>query len=277
MNVLEVIQYARDHEADHVQQLNDLIAVPSISSSPDHAGDVQRCAELLRDWMEEAGLEKAQVFKTPGHPIVYGEWLGAPEKPTVLLYGHYDVQPEDPVELWETPPFEASVRNGRIFGRGTADDKGQVHMHLKALESWMTVHRGLPVNVKFILEGEEEVGSENLEDFLESHQDLLASDLALISDTPMFKKGMPSICYGLRGLAYFQLDLEGSKQDLHSGSFGGAVKNPVHALAEILAGLKDDQGRVTIPGFYDDVESLAQEEREALGRLLSTRRLTAGR
>ncbi|MFQ6616895.1 MAG: dipeptidase [Fidelibacterota bacterium] len=267
MNIQKVIQHTRDHEADHVEELKNLIAVPSISSDPEHAGDVRRCAELLREWMEGIGLENVRAFKTSGHPIVYGEWLGVPGKPTVLIYGHYDVQPVDPVELWETPPFEASVRNGRMFGRGTADDKGQVHMHLKALESWMKVHGSLPVNVKFIVEGEEEVGSENLGAFLGTHRDLLSADLAVISDTPMFKKGLPSICYGLRGLAYFQLDLEGSKQDLHSGSFGGAVKNPVHALAEILAGLKDDRGRVAIDGFYDDVDPLAQEEREALAGL----------
>lgn len=267
MNTSEVIRYARDHEHDHLEQLKELIAIPSISSSPEHTGDVRRCAELLRKWMGEIGLEKVRVFKTSGHPIVYGQRLDSPGKPTILVYGHYDVQPVDPVEQWETLPFEVSVRNGRIFGRGTADDKGQVHMHLKALESWMKVRGSLPVNVKFIVEGEEEVGSDNLGGFLQSHRDLLASDVALISDTPMFRKGLPSICTGLRGLAYFQLDLEGSKQDLHSGSFGGAVKNPVQALAEMLFRLKDDRGRVTIPGFYDDVEELTPEERESFRRL----------
>lgn len=267
MNAAAVEEYVIASQDRYVEDLKEVIRIPSVSSSPDHARDVKKCAEFFRDKMLEIGLQRAELYDTPGHPIVYGQWLGLSGLPTVLIYGHYDVQPADPLDMWETPPFEPDVRNGRMYGRGTVDDKGQVYIHLKAVQSWLKTEESLPLNVKFILEGEEEIGSENLSSFLKDHRDLLEADVALISDTPMFKKGMPSICYGLRGLAYFQIDVKGSKQDLHSGSFGGATKNPIQALTEMLNRMKDGEGRITIPGFYDDVVDIAPEEREALKKL----------
>ncbi len=267
MDTKSVISFAEEHSQRFIEDLIEFVKIPSISSSSEHTDDVRRCAEFLRNQMLQSGLQRAEIFETAGHPAVYGEWLGAEGKPTVLIYGHYDVQPVDPLELWETPPFEPSIRDGRMYGRGTVDDKGQIYVHLKAIECWLSKHGRLPLNVKFIAEGEEEIGSENLGDFLDNNQELLKADTAVISDTPMFKKGMPSICYGLRGLAYFQLNLRGSKQDLHSGSFGGAVKNPIHALTEIIAQLKDENGHISIPGFYDDVLPISDEEREDLSAL----------
>ena len=264
MDTKSVISFAEEHSQRFIEDLIEFVKIPSISSSSEHTDEVRRCAEFLRNQMLQSGLQRAEIFETAGHPAVYGEWLGAEGKPTVLIYGHYDVQPVDPLELWETPPFEPSIRDGRMYGRGTVDDKGQIYVHLKAIECWLSEHGRLPLNVKFIAEGEEEIGSENLGDFLDNNQELLKADTAVISDTPMFKKG---ICYGLRGLAYFQLNLRGSKQDLHSGSFGGAVKNPIHALTEIIAQLKDENGHISIPGFYDDVLPISDEEREDLSAL----------
>jgi acetylornithine deacetylase/succinyl-diaminopimelate desuccinylase-like protein len=208
-----------------------------------------------------------RLEETPGHPIVYGEWLGADGAPTILYYGHYDVQPVDPVNQWTSPPFEAAIRDGEIYARGAADDKGQVFMHFKAVDAHIKQHGGLPVNMKFLLEGEEEVGSAHLDDFVHGHRDLLAADVVVISDSPMFDRGVPSICYGLRGLAYYQIDLRGTKTDLHSGSFGGAVANPAMVLAQVLSQMKDRSGRVKIPGFYDDVEALRPEERAEFAKL----------
>jgi acetylornithine deacetylase/succinyl-diaminopimelate desuccinylase-like protein len=198
---------------------------------------------------------------------VYAEWLGAEGAPTILFYGHYDVQPVDPVELWDSPPFEATVRDGELYARGAVDDKGQIFMHFKAIEAHLAQNGRLPVNMKLVLEGEEEVGSENLDNFVKAHRDLLAADVVVISDSPMFDRGIPSICYGLRGLAYCQIDVRGTKTDLHSGSFGGAVANPIMVLAQILAQMKERSGRVKIPGFYDEVRELTAEEREAWRRL----------
>jgi acetylornithine deacetylase/succinyl-diaminopimelate desuccinylase-like protein len=217
--------------------------------------------------MRRIGLQNVELIPTAGYPVVYGDWTGAPGAPTILFYGHYDVQPVDPVELWESPPFEATVRDGEIYARGSADDKGQVFMHFKAVEAHLKQNGRLPVNIKFILEGEEEVGSENLDDFVRANKDRLAADVVVISDSPMFDRGIPSICYGLRGLAYFQIDLRGTKSDLHSGSFGGAVANPAFVLAQILAQLKDRGGRIKIPGFYDDVRPLSDAEREEFKKL----------
>jgi len=198
---------------------------------------------------------------------VYGDWLGAPGAPTILFYGHYDVQPVDPLDLWESPPFEATVRDGEIYARGSADDKGQVFMHFKAIEAHLKQNGRLPVNIKIILEGEEEVGSVNLDEFVRAHKDELGADVVVISDSPMFARGVPSICYGLRGLVYFQIDLRGSSTDLHSGSFGGAVANPGFVLAQMIAQMKDRGGRIKIPGFYDDVVPLTDEERQAWASL----------
>ena len=214
MSVEKVVAYAEENSARFLNELKELVAIPSVSSSSEHKQDVQRCAQYVKDAMEVVGFERIEMVETKKHPIVYGEWLGAPGCPTVLLYGHYDVQPVDPLELWETPPFEASERDGRLYGRGTVDDKGQFFLHLKAMESWMKTDGTLPLNIKCIIEGEEEVGSESLEPFLEKNKEMLAADVAVISDTSMVKKGWPSITYGLRGIAYFQIDLRGSEQDL---------------------------------------------------------------
>lgn len=262
-----IIQYIEANRDRYVEDLQEVLRIPSISSSPEHREEVRRCAELLADRMRAIGLTRAEVLPTGGHPVAYGEWLGAQGRPTVLLYGHYDVQPVDPLEEWESPPFDPQVRRGELYARGAADDKGQVYIHLSALEAHLRQTGSLPINVKVLVEGEEEIGSPNLEGFLQAERGRLSADLAIISDTPMLGRGLPSICYGLRGLCYLQLEIEGPSHDLHSGSFGGAVANPVNVLAEILAALKDPQGRITIPGFYDDVRPLSEEERQALASL----------
>jgi acetylornithine deacetylase/succinyl-diaminopimelate desuccinylase-like protein len=263
-NVIDFINTHRDH---YVEQLKDYLAIPSVSALPQHKDDVRRCAEWSAEEMRRIGLENVRLVETPGHPVVYGDWLHAEGAPTILFYGHYDVQPVDPVNLWESPPFEATVRDGEIYARGAADDKGQVFMHFKAIEAHMKQNGRLPMNLRLILEGEEEVGSENLDNFIKEHKDELGADVVVISDSPMFDRGVPSICYGLRGLVYFQIDLRGSKSDLHSGSFGGAVANPAFVLCQILAQMKDRGGRVKIPGFYDAVRPLRDEERAEFKRL----------
>ena len=226
--IFDFINVNRDH---YVEQLKTYLAIPSISALPAHADDVRRCAEWSVAELSRIGMHNARLVETPGHPVVYAEWLGAEGAPTILFYGHYDVQPVDPVELWTSPPFEATVRDGELFARGAVDDKGQVFMHMKAIEAHLSQTGRLPVNIKVILEGEEEVGSANLDDFIKANKDLLKADVVVISDSPMFDRDVPSICYGLRGLAYFQIDVRGTKSDLHSGSFGGAVVNPAMALA----------------------------------------------
>ncbi len=263
-NVIDFIQTSRDR---YVDELKAYLAIPSISALPEHAADVRRCAEWTADEMRRIGLENVRVIDTPGHPLVYGDWLHAEGAPTILLYGHYDVQPVDPLDLWRTPPFEATVVDGQIYARGAADDKGQVFVHLKALEAHLQKTGRLPVNFKVILEGEEEVGSTNLDTYVETHQDELRADMVLISDTEMFDRGVPSICYGLRGLCYMQIDLRGTHGDLHSGQYGGAVANPGNVLAHLIAQLKDKSGNIKIPGFYDDVRPLRDEERAEFKRL----------
>ena len=262
-----VIDFINTRHDTFIDELKTLLAIPSVSALPEHAGDVRRCAEWCRDELIRIGMQRAEINETPGHPIVYAEWLGAPGGKTVLFYGHYDVQPVDPIDLWQTPPFEATVRDGALFARGSADDKGQVFMHFKALEAYLKTVGALPVNFKILLEGEEEVGSKNLDEFIASHKDLLAADVVLISDTAMFERGVPSICYGLRGLSYFQIDLRGSNTDLHSGQFGGGVVNPAMALANMLTQLKDRSGRIRIPGFYNDVVDLTEAERAEFKKL----------
>jgi acetylornithine deacetylase/succinyl-diaminopimelate desuccinylase-like protein len=263
-NVIDFINTNRDK---YVDELKAYLAIPSISALPEHAADVKRCAEWTAGEMRRIGMNNVRLIDTPGFPVVYGDWLGAEGAPTILFYGHYDVQPVDPLNLWESPPFEATVRDGEIYARGSADDKGQVFMHLKAIEAHLKQNGKLPCNIKVILEGEEEVGSANLDDFVKDHRDELKADVVVISDSPMFDRGIPSICYGLRGLVYFQIDLRGTKSDLHSGSFGGAVANPAFVLANVLAQMKDRGGHVKIPGFYDDVRELREEEREQWRRL----------
>ncbi|MGI8672567.1 MAG: dipeptidase [Luteitalea sp.] len=262
-----VLDFIHSHRDDYVAQLETFLAIPSISALPEHAGDVRRCAEWCVSELQRIGLQHAALHETPGRPIVYAEWLGAPGAPTMLFYGHYDVQPVDPLELWETPPFQATVREGAIYARGAADDKGQIFMHLKAIEAHLSQHGVLPINVKVLLEGEEEVGSANLDTFIAANADTLAADVVVISDSPMFDRDVPSICYGLRGLAYFQIDIRGSSTDLHSGSYGGAVANPALVLAQLLAQMKDKAGRIRIPGFYDAVVDVTPAERAEFARL----------
>ena len=263
----EVVDYINVNRDRYVEELKQYLAIPSISALPEHAADTRRAAEWTAEALRTAGMQNVRLIDTPGNPVVYGEWLGAPGKPTILFYGHYDVQPVDPVNLWTSPPFEATVRDGEIYARGAADDKGQVFMHIKAVEAFMKQAGSLPLNIKFFIEGEEEVGSVHLDQFVRDHKADLAADVVVISDSPMFDRGVPSICYGLRGLAYFQIDLRGTKSDLHSGSFGGAVANPALVLAQILAQMKDRSGRIKIPGFYNDVRELSEEERAEWRRL----------
>ena len=260
-------RYIQDNHDRYESELIDILKIPSISSSPDHSDAMTAMATSLSREMQRIGLENVEVMPTEGHPVVYGDWLKAAGKPTILIYGHYDVQPVDPVDLWDSPPFEPVIKGNRIFARGSADDKGQVYMHIKAVESWLSTQGELPVNVKFILEGEEEIGSEHLHDFITKYKDKLAADYVVISDTPMYREGFPAVTYGLRGLTYLQIDVRGSSTDLHSGSFGGVVVNPINALVDMLARVKDPQGHIQVPGFYDDVVAISEDEREKLGRL----------
>jgi acetylornithine deacetylase/succinyl-diaminopimelate desuccinylase-like protein len=264
ISILDFIHTNRDR---YISELKDYLAIPSISALPQHAADVRRCAEWTADAMRRAGLENVRLIETPGNPVVYGDWLHAEGAPTILFYGHYDVQPVDPLNLWTSPPFEATVRDGEIYARGAADDKGQVFMHFKAIEAHLANGGTLPVNLKLIIEGEEEVGSANLDNFIRANKSQLSADVVVISDSAMFDRGVPSICYSLRGLVYTQIDVRGTNSDLHSGIFGGAVVNPNMALVQMLAQLKDRGGRIKIPGFYDDVRPLSDAEREAWKKL----------
>ena len=262
-----LLSYVESNKDRYLSELKGLLAIPSVSTNPENSEDIRRCAGWMADHMKTIGLQNVEIFPTPGHPIVYGDWLKAPGKPTVLLYGHYDVQPPEPLDLWTSPPFEATIRDGNLFARGASDDKGQVFIHLKSLEAYLHNGGDLPINIKLLIEGEEEIGSDNLEAFVREKKELLKSDLVLISDSSMFAKGVPSICYGLRGLAYMQIDLVGPNKDLHSGSFGGTVHNPIQALSEIIAQLHDRNGKVTIPGFYTGVLPLTKKERNAYKKL----------
>jgi len=262
-----VVDFVEQQKEKFQADLFRLLEIPSVSTDPARQGEVVRCAEEVAAQMRQAGLDKVEVMPTGGHPLVYGEWLGAPGAPTVLIYGHYDVQPEDPIELWTSPPFQPTVRDGKVYARGATDDKGQIIAHVKAVESLIQSEGKLPVNVKFVIEGEEEIGSRHLAPFLESHKELLKADVLVVSDSAMFAPGKPSIVYGLRGLAYVQVEIKGADSDLHSGVFGGAVPNPGFELCKIVAQLKDDQGRITVPGFYDKVIDLSAEERQDYARL----------
>ncbi len=262
-----VLSYVASQHDRYLGELTEFLAIPSVSTNPENAGDIRRAAEWLAVHLQAIGLEHVEVLPTGGHPIVYADWLHADDRPTVLVYGHYDVQPVEPLELWTSPPFTATVRNGRLYARGSADDKGQVFIHLKAIEAILKNVGTLPVNVKMIIEGEEEIGSEHLDGFIARHIPMLKSDIVLISDSGMFGENLPSICYGLRGLSYMQIDVVGPNRDLHSGSFGGSVHNPIQALAEIIAQLHDKNGKVTIPGFYKDVRLLSRKERNAFRKL----------
>jgi acetylornithine deacetylase/succinyl-diaminopimelate desuccinylase-like protein len=263
----ELIGYTERNRDRYLDELRRFLAIPSVSTIKENNTDIARCAEWVAAQFREIGMENVRIFPTAGHPVVYADWLHAPGKPTLLLYGHYDVQPPEPLELWTSPPFEATIRDGNLYARGSADDKGQVFIHMKSIEAYLKNKGALPINLKVIIEGEEEIGSEHLEIFVKEQKQLLKSDLVLISDSSMFARGVPSICYGLRGLSYMQIDLVGPNRDLHSGSFGGTVHNPIQALAEIVASLHDKNGKVTIPGFYNDVRALTGTERKAFKKL----------
>ena len=250
-----------------LKELEDFLRIPSISSQPERADDVRRAAGHLAEQYERVGLENAEVIETGGHPAVYADWLRAPGKPTVLLYGHYDVQPVDPIDLWTSPPFEPIRQDGLLLGRGSSDDKGQIALHWQAIDAWLKTTGELPLNLKVIAEGEEEIGSTHFEEFVTANTDRLRSDYGVVSDTQMVAKGFPAITYALRGLVYFELRVEAATMDMHSGQLGGIAPNPANALAEILVRLKDSAGRILIPGFYDGVRPLTDDERRLFAQV----------
>ncbi len=262
-----VIATIRAEQTRYLHQLSELLRLPSVSTDASKKAEIVRTAEWMKARLLSAGCTTAEVIATDGHPIVYGEWLGAPGKPTLLVYGHYDVQPAEPLDKWISPPFEPTIRDGRIYARGASDDKGQVVIHINALEAHLKTHGSVPVNLKFLIEGEEEIGSPSLPAFVAANQQRLRCDAVVVSDTAMFSKDQPSITYGLRGLVYLQVDLFGTHGDLHSGSFGGAVVNPAMALAWLLGKLKDEKGKIKVPGFYDNVVKLTAAERRAFKSL----------
>jgi acetylornithine deacetylase/succinyl-diaminopimelate desuccinylase-like protein len=257
----EALQFARRNQSRFLDELKDLLRIPSISTLPEHCGDVRHAAEVLAAELKRIGLENVEVIETEGHPLVYADWLHAAGKPTCLCYGHYDVQPPDPLDEWISPPFEPTERNGNLYARGVVDDKGQMYMHVKALESLLQGANGkLPLNVRVILEGEEEVGGEGIARFVQQHPERLRADFALISDTEMFAPDLPTLCVGLRGMIYTEIEARGAATDLHSGMYGGAAPNPFFALCQILSQLKDANGRILIPGLYDAVVPPSAEE-----------------
>jgi len=261
------LSYAENHSDRFVDQLKELLRIPSVSTDSAYADEVDRAAHWLSDHFDDIGMDHAEVIETDGHPLVYSEHITDPAKPTVVVYGHYDVQPPDPLDEWDTDPFEPTQRNSTLYARGACDDKGQMFMQVKAAEAYLSGEGDPPVNLKYIIEGEEETGSMAIESYVRSNGDRLDGDIALISDTAMFSENTPSITYGLRGLAYVEITLQGPNRDLHSGNYGGAVDNPANALSRLLAGLHDENHRVTIPGFYDDVIDLTPEERDAYAQL----------
>jgi acetylornithine deacetylase/succinyl-diaminopimelate desuccinylase-like protein len=261
------MNYYEQHHDSYLEGLKTFLRIPSISTLSEHKPDIQRAAEFVRDELARAGLQQAQLIEGEGNPLVYAEWLGAPGKPTVLFYGHYDVQPPDPLDEWKSPPFEPEIRNNNINARGSADDKGQTYILVKAVEGLLKQHGKLPINVKFLVEGEEEVGGEHIEAYVASKPARLKCDAAVICDTEMFAPELPTICVGLRGIIYGELVVEGANHDLHSGVYGGAAPNPLQAIAEILSTLKDRQGHIQIPGFYDRVVPPSAKERAAWARL----------
>ena len=258
-----VNQYITANKDRFLTELFDLLRIPSVSADSRHKGDVRKAAEYVAQKLKEAGADKVELMETKGHPIVFGEKITDPKKPTVLVYGHYDVQPPDPLNLWTSPPFEPTVKDGKIYARGACDDKGQVYMHIKAFEI-MTKQNLLSCNIKFMIEGEEEVGSEHLGEFVKENKSKLKADVILISDTSLISLDQPSITAGLRGLSYMEVEVTGPNRDLHSGVYGGAVANPVNVLCKMIASLHDENGRITIPGFYDRIAELSPAERKAL-------------
>jgi acetylornithine deacetylase/succinyl-diaminopimelate desuccinylase-like protein len=257
-----VVSYINSHKDNYVEELKEFLRIPSISTLAENKRDMITAAEFVAGKFRSAGIENVKIIETKGHPLVYADWLNAPGKPTVLIYGHYDVQPVDPINLWDSPPFEPTIKDGKIYARGATDDKGQMYMHVKTVEAFMKIQGTLPLNVKFIIEGEEEIGSGNLEEFVNKNQDMLKCDAVLISDTSLYGPGIPTLTYGLRGLCYMEVEVTGPNRDLHSGTFGGGVDNPINVLAEMISKLKDSNGKIKIPGFYKDVINLTKKERE---------------
>ncbi len=258
----DVIKFIQGNQENYIEELKDLLRIPSISTQPENKEDINRCASFVADKLGKAGMSRVEIIQTEGHPLVYAEWLGAPGKPTVLIYGHYDVQPVDPIELWDNQPFDPVVKDGKIFARGATDDKGQMYMHIKSVEAFFKTEGSLPLNIKFIIEGEEEIGSESLELFINNNTDLLKCDAVLVSDTALYEEGIPTLTYGLRGLSYLEVEVTGPNRDLHSGTFGGGVGNPINILAEMISKLHDKNGKIAIPKFYDDVLKLTKKEKE---------------
>ena len=254
------VAFAQQNHPRFLDELKALLRIPSISTLPENKEDCRKAAEFLVAELKRIGMEHVRLIETEGHPLVYADWLHAAGKPTALVYGHYDVQPPDPLDEWHTPPFEPTERNGNIYARGAVDDKGQVWAQMKALESLMSANKGLPINVRCIFEGEEEVGGEGIADFVASKPADLKADFALVSDTELFAPGLPTLCVGLRGMIYTELEVRGAKTDLHSGMYGGAAPNPFVAIAQIIAKLKDENGKILIPGFYDDMILPSKEE-----------------
>lgn len=267
MPVPDVEQYLDRTGAARLERYLELLRIPSISALSEHTEDVRAAAQHLADRLGAMGMEHVELSETGGHPVVYADWLHADGAPTIVVYAHYDVQPVDPLELWQKPPFEPVVADGRVYARGAADDKGNLNIHLDAAEAWLTTRRGLPVNLRFVFEGEEESGSVHLDAWLEANRALLSGDVAVISDTGFFEGNRPAITIGLRGLMYCQVDVTGPTVDLHSGSFGGNVQNPAMALVHVLGKLKSRDGRVLVPGFYDEVRALTPRDREEFARL----------
>jgi acetylornithine deacetylase/succinyl-diaminopimelate desuccinylase-like protein len=265
---MEPLVHARAHREEHLRELETFLGIPSVSTQAQHEPDMEKATVWLRDQLAAAGFPHAEILPTGGHPVVFAEWMAAGEDaPTVLVYGHYDVQPPDPVDEWETPPFEPTVVGDDIFCRGASDDKGQLYVHVKAIEAFKETVGAPPVNVKCIFEGEEEIGSVHLAPFIVEHRDELAADVVVISDSHILGKQIPAIVYALRGLTYLEVEVTGPDHDLHSGLYGGAVHNPVNALCAMIASLQDEDGRIAIPGFYDDVRPLSPEERAELARV----------
>jgi acetylornithine deacetylase/succinyl-diaminopimelate desuccinylase-like protein len=262
-----VLSYLEANHDQALEGLKDFLRIPSVSTHPHHKADVLHCAEYLADELRRIGMKRVDVVPTAGHPIVYAEWLEAPGQPTVLMYGHYDVQPAEPFDLWESDPFDPTIRDDNLFARGSTDDKGQVWLHVKALEAHLEQHGRLPVNVKMLIEGEEEVASAHLDEYIEKHKEDLTADVVMISDTTMYDYERPAIGYGLRGLVYMEIQIEGPNKDLHSGGYGGSVANPLNILSDIIAEMIDSDGRITIPGFYDDIVPLTDTERAAFTAL----------
>lgn len=266
-DLAKALAYAEAHQAENLQELMALLRIPSVSTQPERNEDVNAAAHFVAQILTNAGLENVKIIPTPLHPLVYGDWLHAgADKPTVLIYGHYDVQPAEPFDAWISPPFEPTIRDNYLYARGSSDDKGQTHLNIKAVEAYLKGVGSLPVNVKFIIEGEEEIGGPSLEKFIPANQELLKADVAIISDTAMITPNQPAIVYGLRGLHVLFMDVTGPDHDLHSGSYGGAVNNPINALCHIISQLKDADGKILVPGFYDRVRPLSPEERHLLAQ-----------